>query len=253
MYHYPFHVSDYIADTAHLSIEEDIAYRRLLDLYYTTEQAIPLNTQSVSRKIRMPMHEHCVIAVLQEFFTWDEPTATWRHSRCDATITAYQAKAERNREIGKLGGRPKKQLETQTQPTDNPNQEPITINQEPLFKDADASIGETLFLPCPHKEILALWQKHLPHLTQPRSWEGNRQIFMRQRWKQAARPSAYSPEGYRTGAEGLKWWDAFFGYIANDTTLASGFETNGRIWKPDLEWIINANNFAKIIDGKYAK
>jgi hypothetical protein len=76
---------------------------------------------------------------------------------------------------------------------------------------------------------------------------------MRQRWKQAARPSAYSPEGYRTGGEGLKWWDAFFGYIANDTTLASGFETNGRTWKPDLEWIINANNFAKIIDGKYAK
>jgi uncharacterized protein YdaU (DUF1376 family) len=253
MYHYPFHVSDYIADTAHLTIEEDIAYRRLLDLYYTTEQAIPLNTQSVSRKIRMPMHEHCVIAVLQEFFTWDEPTATWRHSRCDATITAYQAKAERNREIGKLGGRPKKLLETQTQPTDNPNQEPITNNQEPLFIDADASSGETGFPPCPHKEILALWQKHLPHLTQPRSWEGNRQTFMRQRWKQAARPSAYSPEGYRTGGEGLKWWDAFFGYIANDTTLASGFETNGRTWKPDLEWIINANNFAKIIDGKYAK
>ena len=34
MNYYPFHVGDYIAHTAHLHPLEDIAYRRMLDLYY---------------------------------------------------------------------------------------------------------------------------------------------------------------------------------------------------------------------------
>ena len=80
-----------------------------------------------------------------------------------------------------------------------------------------------------------------------------RQANLRQRWLQASKPSTYSPEGYQTTEDGLKWWDSFFGYIATDTSLANGYETNGRVWKPDLVWIVNQTNFAKIIDGKYAK
>jgi hypothetical protein len=59
----------------------------------------------------------------------------WFHKRCDETIAAYQAKAERNRVVGKLGGRPKTNPEeTQMVSKTNPNQEPITINQEPKVK-----------------------------------------------------------------------------------------------------------------------
>ena len=122
-----------------------------------------------------------------------------------------------------------------------------------VIKEGKPSLSGTTFPPCPHSELLSLWGKHLPHLTQPRSWEGSRQASMKQRWVQAGKPSAYSPEGYKTTEQGVKWWDAFFGYIANDTSLANGFETNGRTWRPDLEWVVNAANFQKIIDGKYAK
>ena len=65
--------------------------------------------------------------------------------------------------------------------------------------------------------------------------------------------SDYSPEGYQTQADGIRWWDSFFGYIAKDTKLAAGFESNNRTWRPDLEWVVNATNFQKIIDGKYDK
>ena len=106
---------------------------------------------------------------------------------------------------------------------------------------------------CPQREILALYAKHLPQLAQPRLWEGNRATILKQRWVQAAKPSPYSPDGYKTKEAGLKWWDGFFEYLANDTKLAQGFETQGRTWKPDLEWICTASNFAKIIDGKYDK
>jgi hypothetical protein len=112
---------------------------------------------------------------------------------------------------------------------------------------------ETKFPPCPYSEILSLWKKHLPHLTQPRTWEGTRQANMKQRWIQAAKKSDYSPDGYKNLKDGIDWWDSFFDYIAKDTKLANGFESNNRTWKPDLEWVMNASNFQKIIDGKYNK
>ena len=125
--------------------------------------------------------------------------------------------------------------------------------KEMEHKDAYASLSETAFPPCPHEKIISLFAKHLGNLTQPRVWEGNRAAMLRQRWIQASKPSEFSPEGYKTEEDGLKWWDSFFAYIANDTKLARGFETNGRLWQPDLPWIVTSANFAKIIDGKYEK
>ena len=77
--------------------------------------------------------------------------------------------------------------------------------------------------------------------------------MMKARWIQAAKPSSYSEDGYATVQEGLEWWDSFFTYIAKHSTLAKGYESNGRVWTPDLPWVLNATNFQKIVDGKYDK
>ena len=127
----------------------------------------------------------------------------------------------------------------------------------PVEPDGDAEEAEICEKPgfpdCPYGELRQLWKTRLPHLTQPRVWDGQRRVTMRNRWRQAAKPSEFSPHGYGTEPAGIAWWDSFFGYIANDTKLANGFESNGRTWQPDLEWVCNATNFQKIIDGKYAK
>ena len=147
MFYYSFHVGDYIHDTAHLSNDEDLAFRRLLDLYYTQEQPIPNKTQEVARRIRMATHVDIVQVVLNEFFVLDKANDCWRHKRCDETISAYQAKAERNREVGKLGGRPKSKpsanpTETQMVSKDNPNHKPITNNHKPI-KEIQAAVAAT--------------------------------------------------------------------------------------------------------------
>jgi uncharacterized protein YdaU (DUF1376 family) len=137
MHYYSFHVSDYIHDTAHLTNEEDLAFRRLLDLYYTQEKPIPNRTQEVARRIRMGKNIDAVQTVLEEFFMFNQEHDFWFHKRCDETIAAYQAKAERNRAVGKLGGRPKSNPEeTQTVSKHNPNQEPITNNHKPIKEKA---------------------------------------------------------------------------------------------------------------------
>ncbi len=128
-----------------------------------------------------------------------------------------------------------------------------TETEKETDKDAIASLSGTAFPTCPHQKIISLYSKHLGHLPQPRVWEGNRATMLRQRWIQASKPSSFSPEGYATEEAGLAWWDSFFDYINNDTKLATGFQSQGRTWLPDLPWIVNASNFAKIIDGKYDK
>jgi len=117
---YKFHLGDYITHTLHLSDAEDLAYRRLLDLYYMSEKPIPLDTESVSRKIRLD--RDITESVLSEFF---EKTETgYRNARCDAEIAKYQHQVETNRSLGKRGGRPKK---TESEPNQNRNE---TLTEE---------------------------------------------------------------------------------------------------------------------------
>jgi uncharacterized protein YdaU (DUF1376 family) len=140
---FPFHPGDYMLRTAHLDPIEDLAYRRLIDLYYVNEAPLSGTAEELSRVIRLRAYSAEVDAVLREFFA--EEDGTWSHSHCDDVIDQYRAKALQAAENGKRGGRPKK---TQDKPNPNPaitqpvisanpaetgskaNQEPITINQK---------------------------------------------------------------------------------------------------------------------------
>ena len=103
MHYYQFNIGDYRSATAHLTNEEDLAYRRLLDMYYDSEQKIPIDTQWVARRIRMDTQ--VVQEVLSDMFIKDEDG--WFHARCADVIEQYHAMAEKNRANGRLGGRKK--------------------------------------------------------------------------------------------------------------------------------------------------
>lgn len=134
MHYYQFHIGDYISHTIHLSLEEDLAYRRLLDMYYDTERPIPNNIPLVSRRLRLG--SDVVQSVLDEFFVASDNG--YKNLRADLEIREYHAFLEKQRSNGKLGGRPKKTqrkpIANLSQTQNNPNQEPITINQEPKVK-----------------------------------------------------------------------------------------------------------------------
>lgn len=122
---YKFHLGDYITHTTHLSDAEDLAYRRLLDLYYMSERPIPLDTNLVSRKIRLDLD--ITESVLNEFF--EKTPDGYRNSRCDAEVEKYQQRVETNRSLGLRGGRPKKtESVNESKPNDNPKK--IQIQKE---------------------------------------------------------------------------------------------------------------------------
>lgn len=111
MHYYQFHIGDYQQDTAHLEPMEDLAYRRMLDLYYKTESPLPLEVEEVARLIRMRTHCECIALVLREFFErteegWfnqrvkDELDRTYAKS--DAARRSAEARwAKQNRKKGK--------------------------------------------------------------------------------------------------------------------------------------------------------
>ena len=71
-----------------------------------SEKPIPLETESVARKIKLDLD--ITEIVLQEFFT--KGVDGYRNGRCDAEIAKYTKQVAVNKELGKLGGRPKKAL-----------------------------------------------------------------------------------------------------------------------------------------------
>ena len=136
MHYYKFNISDWHLATSHLSLEEEAVYFKLINFYYDSERPIPLETQSVIRRLRLANHKETFALVLEEFF--DLKADGWHHSRCDDEIEKYHHKAEINQKVGKLGGRPKKINDldnnpqiTQSVSKNNP-QKTLTTNQEPL-------------------------------------------------------------------------------------------------------------------------
>jgi len=151
MHFYRFHIGDYKSATAHLSNEEDLAYRRLLDMYYDTEKPIPLETDWVARRIRVG--SEVVVTVLQDMFV--ETENGWIHDRCDEEICEYHRMADRARANGKAGGRPKNPVGSQSEPSGKltNNHKPVTNNQ--------IDIKRTSAPVCPEGISLQVWNDYL--------------------------------------------------------------------------------------------
>jgi uncharacterized protein YdaU (DUF1376 family) len=129
---YPFHIGDYISHTSHLTDEEDLAYRRMIDLYYMIEAPFINDREWIARRVRST--PQIVIELLHEFFELREDDL-WHSSRADKEIAKYKFLSE----SGKKGAE-KRWGNRDAKPTNStPNSHPIatpiatkTKNQEPI-------------------------------------------------------------------------------------------------------------------------
>lgn len=95
---YDHHIGDYDAATAHLSWDEDMAYTRLMRVYYRTEKPIPVDMAAACRLVRVtsPKHRQAVKSVLDEFFQLRDDG--WHNKRCDEEIAKARDSTEDNRD-----------------------------------------------------------------------------------------------------------------------------------------------------------
>lgn len=90
---YPFHIGDYMSRTAHLDPLEDIAYRRMIDLYFIREAGLPIDPVEIAKLIRMREHVSIIKIILNEFFVSNGNE--WINDRCDYEIN--EAISKRNK------------------------------------------------------------------------------------------------------------------------------------------------------------
>jgi len=132
MHFYSFNIGDYISHTKHLSDMEDLAYRRLLDLYYLHERTLNEDVSLVARKINMKDNVPEVRVVLEEFFKL-EVGKGWINLRADEEIEKYQSKVQSAIRAGKASALARSNASlTMVQP--NKKQETLNKKQETNIK-----------------------------------------------------------------------------------------------------------------------
>lgn len=180
MYYYSFHIGDYRAATAHLTNDEDLAYRRLLDWYYDNEQFIALSdTDRIARRIRVDVY--VMERVLQDMFTLDE-NGNYRNTRADLEITAYHEKQQQASNAGKASAQ--RRMNARSTPVQQPfnagttdvqptmNHEPLTNNQSREKKEKTTQRGSRLptdFVL--HEEWIAFCNQERPDLNAQKTFD----------------------------------------------------------------------------------
>ena len=148
MHYFKYHIGDFAIASRHMTPLENIAYIRMLELYYDTETPIVNDVTRISKRIGMREYIEEIQSVIDEFFIAEDGGLVNLNAKKE--IRAYQENAEKARANGRKGGRPKNPDETGLVNLANPdepglvnlanpdetglkaNQEPVTINDEPV-------------------------------------------------------------------------------------------------------------------------
>ena len=135
MHYYQFNIGDYASHTRHLDLLEDLAYRRLLDLYYLHEKPLSNDASIVAKQIGMRDHANIVRDVLNEFFEHTEEG--YASGRADKEIANFHSKTEQASRAGKASA--ERRLNARS--TDvQPNNKQETINNKQETKKEKATV-----------------------------------------------------------------------------------------------------------------
>jgi len=134
MHYYQFNIGDYASHTRHLDLLEDLAYRRILDLYYLHERPLNGDATLVAKQIGMRDEAATVRDVLNEFF--EKTDEGYVNSRADKEIAHYHSKIEQASRAGKASAERRSIVRS----TDvQPNNKQETINNKQIKEKVAAA------------------------------------------------------------------------------------------------------------------
>jgi uncharacterized protein YdaU (DUF1376 family) len=156
MHFYQFHIGDYKSHTHHLSLIEDLAFRRLLDHYYLHE--VPIKQRDIARQIGMRDNEQEVLTVLNEFFVSTEKGFV--NPRADEEIAKYRKFSE----DGKKGAAKRWHKDSNGEANSPPNAPPIaTNNQEPITNNHKPIKDKATVVATPDGVSSSVWDDFVKH------------------------------------------------------------------------------------------
>ena len=230
MHYFQFNIGDYASHTRHLSPMEDLAYRRLLDLYYLKDGEVYGDEAEVARQVGLREYVQEVKQVLQDFFCLDADDR-WSHARCDAEIAHFRQKSEKASNAGKASAQRRSNVRsTDVQPTNN--QQPITNNQEPVLSSKEDMSSDDDHPSV--KEIVEAWNE----LADARSLPKVIRVTDARRKQIQARLKEYPPDD----------WSKALTAIYKSKFLCG---ENDRGWKADFDFLLQPKSFVKLVEGAY--
>lgn len=140
-------------------------------------------------------------------------------------------------EVGKIsdGGRINLRSGSDKSPTNHRTNNHNTSNHNSPLPPKGGDEAEAV----PVKAIHDLYNEVCTRLPKSRGLTPKRRSQIQARWKEESE------------RQNLDWWRAFFEYVNQSDFLANG-SGGSSSWKgANLEWITNANNMVKIIEGQY--
>jgi len=103
---YKFNIPEFYEKTANLNIEQELTYRKLIDLYYLNETPLPNNIEELVDAMDMG-NDTTTLRVLLEFFKLNKDDDCWHDEAIDRDLMNRKHQVSINRRIGLKGGRPK--------------------------------------------------------------------------------------------------------------------------------------------------
>lgn len=286
----PWYVADYLADTAHLSTEQHGAYCLMLMAAWKRGGSLPKDDAQLAAVCRLSASrwkQHK--SILLEFFEDGEEAFTHKRVTLERLkaqeISDKKGKAgadgaakrwhKQNKEDGKTNGKtngkPIANAIANASQNDAPSPSPLPVPSE-LVQGADAPLPPASpaaepahyitgdlpagIPPCPLKQLVGMFVEKVPDLPKPRYelWSQSKGAdAMRARWKWLLSPDATREDGNRyatTAAEGVEWFGRFFDAVAESDFLTG---RNGAWKNCDLTWLMNRENFMKVVQGNYQR
>jgi uncharacterized protein YdaU (DUF1376 family) len=131
MHKYIFHIGDYHSHTSHLEPIEDLAYRRMLDLYYLNEGPLKGSSSEIAKVLGLSGSGLQVDFILGQFFNQDSD-GFWRQTRVEIEILHYQGRIKSSSKGGRASGKVRKDAGCEV-PLKSTSSAPLpTVNRKPL-------------------------------------------------------------------------------------------------------------------------
>ena len=132
MHYYQHNISDYRADTGHLTLLEHGCYHQLLDQYYLNEEPLPLDIDKIFRLLtaRTQDEKDAIKNVLKDFFV--ETQAGFIQRRCDNEIKFYHERIDSAAAAGRKSAEKRANSNGRSTGVQRMFNQLITNNQEPI-------------------------------------------------------------------------------------------------------------------------
>lgn len=233
VHHYQHHIGDYDTHTSHLTWDEDMAYTRLLRIYYRDEKPIPKSFEILCRmtKAKTEKQRRAVRTVLDEFFI--ELDDGLHNKRADEELRRFWKKSAGAKAAAEARW---EDMRTQCEriPAQNANamptatRKPLPVNQESPNGDSHAHNAPSEPLP----DVAVAWNS-IPRVVHVTRMSKSRKAALALRMTD--------------GFWAARWKDGI-DRIAKSAFLQG---EGGSGWRADFDWFLKPDSLTKVLEGKY--